>query len=70
MNLDPAPSPTGTPKLPPWLVPWLQALYPVLVLLAAELALPGPWPTERYITLGAAIISGLLGMSSPGNRKQ
>lgn len=62
------PSPTGAPRLPPALVPWLQLLYPVLGILGAEFALPGPWTPERYFFLTYAITGSLLGMASAGNR--
>lgn len=62
------PSPNGVPRLPPSIVPWLQLLYPVLVVLAAEFALPGPWTPERYFFLASSITAALLGMSSAGNR--
>lgn len=63
-----APSPTGEPRIPPVLVPWLQILYPILGLLGAEFALPGPWTPERYFLLTYVIVGSLLGMSSAGNR--
>lgn len=63
-----APSPTGEPRIPPALVPWLQVLYPILVTVGAQLGLPGPWTPDRYFTVAAVIVAGLLGMSSAGNR--
>lgn len=70
MTLDPPPSPTGKPRLPPSVVPWLQLLYPVLTVVAAAIALPGPWTAERSFLLATNVVGTLLGMSSAGNRKR
>lgn len=69
MNLTPPPSPTGTPIIPPKAVPYVQAAVSVLLVLAAELGLPGPWTPERYFMVGAAVLTVVLGGALPGNRR-
>ena len=58
-----APSPTGTPIIPPKVVPWLGVAFAALVALQASLTLP---PVVNAVLSGAI---GLLGLLSPGLRR-
>lgn len=67
--LPPPASPTGAPVIPPQYVPYVLALASMCTLLGAELALPGPWTPDRYFSVGAAVLSILVGGSVAGLRK-
>lgn len=67
--LQPAPSPTGTPIIPAWAVPYVLASMMVLQVVAAAVALPGPWTPERTFMVLQGILSVLVGGALPGLRR-
>lgn len=69
MNLEPHPSPTGTPVVPPAAVPYILASIAILQVLGAAFALPGPWTPERTFMVAQGILSVLVGGALPGLRR-
>lgn len=67
--LQPAPSPTGTPVIPPGAVPYVIALMMILQVVGAALALEGPWTVERTFMVLQGILAVLVGGALPGLRK-
>lgn len=69
MKLEPAPSPNGTPVVPPAAVPYVLAVIAVLQVVGAALAIPGPWTAERTILVINGVLGVLVGGALPGLRR-
>lgn len=59
-------SPNGALVIPRWLTPYFLTAASICTLLAGQFALPGPWTPDRYFSMGAAILSMLVGGVSGG----
>lgn len=68
-KICPLPSPTGAPVIPAKYVPYVLVLISIFLYLGAEVALPGEWTPDRYFTVGAVILSILVGGSTVGLRR-
>lgn len=69
MNLNPAPSPTGTPVIPPAAVPYVLAAIAILQVFGAAYALPGPWTLDRTFMVAQGVLAVLVGGALPGLRR-